>query len=126
MLHHRSRLTKYLFAALVVAILIYAYFEARNLLYGPQIELAHSGAITVHEELVAISGTVENVTEITLSGRPVFIDDTGLFTEELLLAEGVNRFVFEARDRFGNTTRETLQIVYQPREETGTIETSLE
>lgn len=126
MLHHRSRLTKYLFAAFVVIILIYAYFEARNLLYGPQIVLTDSGAITVYDEQIEISGTVQNVSKITLSGRPVFIDDTGRFSETLLLAGGVNTFVFEAQDRFGNSTREVLRVMYQPREETGTIEESLE
>lgn len=117
MLLHHTRITKYLFAAFVLIVLVYAYFEARNMLYGPQIVLETTGAITVHDELVEISGTVKNVVEITLAGRLVFIDDTGFFTERLLLAEGVNRFVFEARDKFDNTKREVLEIVYQPKED---------
>lgn len=132
MLPHRSRVTKYLFAAFVVIVLAYAYFEARNMLYGPQIVLAQTDAITVHEELIEVSGTVKNVVEITLSGRTVFIDDTGLFTEKLLLAEGLNRFRFEARDKFGRTKHEVLEIVYVPSKDkqrdinTGSIEESLE
>lgn len=113
--------------------LVYAYFEARNMLHGPQIVLVSDEAITVQNELVEISGTVKNVVEITLSGRPVFIDDTGLFTEKLLLAEGVNRFIFEARDKFGREKKEVLEIVYQPPDlpqrtpiETDTIEEPLE
>ena len=135
MLPHHSKLTKYLFAAFVVVLLFYAYFEARNLLYGPQIVLQSGEAITVQDELIEISGTVKNVVEITLSGRPVFIDDTGFFTEKLLLAEGLNRFVFEARDKFNRQTQEVLEIVYQipplgitehESLETDTIEESLE
>lgn len=135
MLPHHSKLTKYLFAIFVVIVLFYAYFEARNLLYGPQIVLQNEEAITVYDELIEISGTVKNVVEITLSGRPVFIDDTGFFTEKLLLAEGLNRFVFEARDKFDHKTQEVLEVVYiapsantaeQEREETDTIEESLE
>ncbi|QSH39087.1 hypothetical protein JXR01_02135 [Candidatus Kaiserbacteria bacterium] len=135
MLPHHSKLTKYLFAAFVVVLLFYAYFEARNILYGPQIVLQDGEAITVHDELIEISGTVKNVVEITLSGRPVFIDDTGLFTEKLLLAEGLNRFVFEARDKFDHKTQEVLEVVYQiptadtnehEQEETDTIKESLE
>ncbi|MBF05283.1 hypothetical protein CL644_01080 [bacterium] len=113
MLPHHSKLTKYFFAAFVVVLLFYAYFEARNLLYGPQIVLQSGEAITVQEELIEISGTVKNVVEITLSGRPVFIDDTGFFTEKLLLADGLNRFVFEARDKFNRKTQEVLEVVYQ-------------
>jgi len=132
MLFHHSKLTKYIFAAFVFVVLIYAYFEARNMLYGPQIILQSNDAITVHDELIEISGTVKNVVEITLAGRPVFIDDTGLFTEKLLLAEGLNRFTFEARDKFDNKKSETLEVVYTPSEDkqrdlnVGTIEEPLE
>jgi hypothetical protein len=118
MFSHRSRTTKYFFAAFVLVVLIYTYFEARNMLFGPQIALATNDAITVQEERIEISGTVRNVVEITLSGRPIFIDDSGFFTETFLLAEGVNRFVFEARDKFGRETREVLEVVYNPRGDT--------
>ena len=133
MLSNRSKLTKYFFALFVLIVLAYAYYEARNMLYGPQIVLDSEEAITVDEELVEISGTVKNVVEITLDGRIVFIDDTGMFAEKLLLAEGLNRFAFEAQDKFGRETREVLEIVYQPPfvqqqtpTETDTIEGPLE
>ena len=116
MLPHHSRLTKYLFGAFVLIVLIYAYFEAQNILYGPQIALEQSGAVTVHEELIEIRGTVKNVVEITLGGRPIFIDDTGLSRPQLMLAEGLNRFVFEARDKFDHTRKEVLEVVYIPSE----------
>ena len=127
---HRSRIMVYLFATFVVVVLVYAYFEARNMLYGPQVVLTTPETITVPDELIAISGTSKNVVSITLDGRSVFVDDNGSFTEKLLLAEGVNRFVFEARDKFGRETQRTLEVVYQPPtpaertpEKTDTIET---
>lgn len=117
MLFHRSRLTKYLFAAFVVVVLMYTYFEARNVLYGPQIMLGTTGTITVTDALVEISGTVKNVTSFTLDGRSVFINDSGVFLEKVLLAEGLNEFIFEANDKFDNQTREVLKVVYQPKED---------
>jgi len=85
------------------------------MLYGPQIVLSNaSGAITVHDERIEIKGTAKNVVEITLSGRPVFINDEGMFTERLLLTKGLNRFTFEAKDKFGHATQEILEVVYQP------------
>ena len=118
MLPHHSKLTKYFFAAFFVVVLLYAYFEARNIIYGPQIVLqSGDGALTVENELIEIRGTVKNVVDITLGGRSVTIDDTGLFVEKLLLAEGVNRFEFEARDKFGNTTSEVLEVVYVPKDQ---------
>ncbi len=126
MFPHHSRLTKYFFAAFVLLVLAYAYYEAQNMLYGPQIALEQEGAITVYEELIEIRGTVKNVVEITLSGRPIFIDDTGLFTEKILLAEGLNRFIFEARDKFNHTQKEVLEVVYIPPEgEAGSSATDL-
>ena len=119
MFTHRPKIAKYLFGVFVIVVLIYAFFEARNLLYGPQINLGTTGAITVHAELVEISGTVKNVSEITLDGRPVLIDDTGAFTERLLLARGLNRFDFRAKDRFGRSRKEVLEIVFIPESETG-------
>lgn len=114
MLPHHSKLTKYFFAIFVLILLFYAFFEAQNMIYGPQIVIENGEAITVQEELIEISGTVKNVVEITLSGRTIFIDDTGLFSEKLLLAKGLNTFIFEARDKFNHQTKEILQVVYQP------------
>ncbi len=123
MLPHQSHITKYFFIALVLLILVYAYFEARNILYGPQIVIDTSETITVTDEKIEVSGQVENVVEITLSGNPVFIDDTGVFTETRLLAEGVNVFVFEAKDKFGRKKEEVLQIIYTPEQTSTNVDT---
>ena len=131
---YHTRLTKYFFAVLVIVILIYAYFEARSMLYGPQIVIGSDKVITVEEKLIEIQGTVKNVVEISLNGRTIFIDDTGHFSEQLLLANGLNHFTLEARDKFNRKTQEKLEVVYNPpidRQqqdtiETGTIEESLE
>lgn len=113
MLPHHTKLTKYLFALFVIVVLVYAFFGARNLLFGPRISIDAPGEIvTVTESLVEIQGSIENVTVLTLSGRDVLVDDTGVFSETLLLAPGSNTFVFEARDRFGRTTRKTLEILF--------------
>ncbi len=117
MLFNRSRATKYIFAAFVLVVLMYAFFEARNVLYGPQILLGTTGAITVTDALVEISGTVKNVTSFTLDGRSVFINDSGVFLEKILLAEGLNEFIFEASDKFSNQTREVLKVVYLPKKD---------
>ena len=118
MLPHHTKITKYVFAAFIVLVIGYAYISSRNLLWGPIITLnAPDNGITVYDGLIEISGTVENVAEITLSGRSVFITEEGVFTERLLLAEGVNRFLFEAEDKFGRKTKEVLEIVYIPTEQ---------
>lgn len=125
-----NRLVKYAFGIFVLIVLVYAYFEAQNILYGPQITLANEdGAITVQTSRIEISGSTKNVVDISLDGRSLIVDDTGVFTEEILLAEGLNRFTFMARDKFGRVKKERLEVVYQPQvpleqrpSETGTME----
>ncbi len=114
MLPHHTKFTKYFFALFVLVVLVYAYFKAQSFLFGPSVIIdATDNTITVQDELIDISGATENVVDITLSGRPIIIDDTGAFTERVLLAPGMNTFVFEARDRFDRHTRETLYILYE-------------
>ena len=116
MFTHYPRISKILFALFVLVILVYAFFEARAVLFGPQIVLGfEEEVLTVDEALIEIRGAATNVVEITLDGRMLFTDSEGAFTERLLLAEGVNRFVFTARDRFGNTREETLTVLYRPK-----------
>ncbi len=126
MLPHHTKITKYFFLAFIILLFVYGYFEAQNLLLGPQINLGTQESITVDEELIEISGIVRNVIEITLSGRSVLISDEGVFSEELLLSEGLNEFVFEAKDKFGREKIETLEVVYKPSPNTDIIEEQLE
>ncbi|PCI30654.1 hypothetical protein COB52_01300 [Candidatus Kaiserbacteria bacterium] len=125
MLPHHTKITKYFFLAFLILLFVYGYFEARNLLWGPQISLGTQEAITVDTELIEISGTVKNVIEITLSGRSVLISDEGVFSEELLLSEGLNEFIFEAKDKFGREKTEILEVVYKPSPNTDIIEEQL-
>lgn len=118
MFPHQSKFTKYFFVALFAIVLLYAYYEARNMLYGPQIELGVTSALTVHEQAIEVTGSVRNVVHITLSGNPVFIDDEGVFTETRLLSLGLNRLIFEAEDKFGRSTKEIIEVVYEPQDNT--------
>ncbi|MBI4132236.1 MAG: hypothetical protein HY474_01245 [Candidatus Sungbacteria bacterium] len=49
--------------------------------------------------------------DLTLNGRPLYSGETGEFTERIYLVKGVNRLEFEARNRYGRTTRLTRYVV---------------
>lgn len=49
--------------------------------------------------------------DLTLNGRPLYSGETGEFSERIHLFKGVNRLEFEARNRYGKTTRMTRYIV---------------
>ena len=118
MLPYQSKVTKYLFFLLLFIVLAYGVFEARNFLYGPQIHIATpANGLTSKTSVVEISGTVANVTEISLDGHLVPLDESGKFTERLILAPGVNTFDFVAKDKFGRVRHRKLQILYKASEQ---------
>lgn len=114
----RSRIKRLLRLALILGVILliagYAYVKAGTLLAGPQIviETPENGA-TSPESLVHVRGIATNAKETTINGRPMFIDTTGRFDEQLLLAYGYNIIELTAKDAQGRETRETIALVYQ-------------
>jgi len=115
MLPYRTKLNKYLLVLFFILILVYTAYEVQGIHKGPEIYLAHpNGDLKVNTEQIDISGTVKNVKNITINGRPISISEDGSFTERLLLSKGYNRFVFEAEDKFYRKKTEILEVIYDP------------
>lgn len=114
MLPYHTKITKYFFIIFVLLVLAYAYFQAHNVLFGPSITISTpESGFTVESQLVEITGGVSNVAEFSLDGRTIILNESGEFTEKLLLAPGVNTFEFIAKDKFGRQRNEILQVFYQ-------------
>jgi len=109
----------------VVIILGYSFFQARKILSGPRIEILEptNGSAFI-EPLVEIKGKARNINSISLNDRPIYIDDSGLFSEKLLLSGGYNIIELQARDRFGKATEERLELVYIEKISTSTPNTA--
>jgi len=97
-----------------LAVIGYAYFEARNILYGPHIEIGTPGnaPLSVTEPLIHIRGKAENISELRMNENPVLVTEEGAFDEALLLAVGYNKVVLTAKDKFGRSTKKVLEIIY--------------
>jgi hypothetical protein len=107
-----------IFVTIVVG---YSFFQARKILGGPQIKIDEPQNGTVFEEpLVVIRGRTRNINSIFLNDRPIFIDDEGYLSEKLLLSAGYNIIELQAKDRFGKTTEERLELVYLEKQATMT------
>jgi hypothetical protein len=113
------RETKFYLKAIIIIIFLiilfgYGIFEIWNYATGPQILLTSppNGAV-VSESLITIIGQGKNTKIITLNDRPVVVDETGHFSENILLSYGYNVLELKAEDRFGKKTEERLQIVYK-------------
>lgn len=99
-------------AVIGALIAVYAYQQFETYLTGPVISVTHpaNGAL-VAEQLVEISGTAQNVSHLTLNGAQIYTDTAGHFTEQLLLPPGYTIMTLTARDRFGRSTSETIELV---------------
>lgn len=110
---------------LVSVIVFYAYYQSRGILEGPQITLSTpEDGITVTEPLLKVFGTARHAKALTLDGRPIFIDLTGNFYQELLLLDGYNIIELTAKDAEGRERKKTLSVYYDRQktaaEKTGT------
>lgn len=95
-------------------ILSYSFYQSRNLVRGPVITINEpENGSNVREQLVKIAGVAKNINKISLDDRPIYIDETGSFSEKLLLSKGYNIVKLSAWDKFGKKTEKTLELVYK-------------
>lgn len=95
----------------------YAYVQGSTFARGPilTIEVPTSGTM-VSESLLMVGGQVRHVSEVELNGQPIVIDESGHFTETLLMMRGHNIITVSAKDKFGRVVIKTIEIVYRGRE----------
>lgn len=91
-------------------IAIYAIWNGRNLLLGPNIKIDYpiNGA-KVDQNPIIVEGTAKNVSFISINGREIYIDKDGKFKEEVVLTPGENSLEVFAKDRFN---KEKIERIY--------------
>ncbi len=99
---------------LIVLIVVYVHFQARNFIQGPTITLTGDYTPLQHERRVTLSGTVHNIVKVTLNGKEIHTNEDGAFSQDLILENGYSLMSLEASDRFGRTTSLTREYVYVP------------
>lgn len=104
-----------IFILAAIAIGLYAYFQSREFIRGPQVVITAplSGSV-LRESAVTVTGSAQNVATITLNDSPIFVDSDGHFSQKLLLLPGYNILTVKAQDRFGKKVAKTLELVYKP------------
>lgn len=110
---------------IVISILFlvsYGIFNAREVLFGPTIEIFSPTTTEgeTRENTITIKGRAKNVVFLSINERPIFIDTEGLFEEKLLLTPWFNIIEIKGRDRFKNEVQKTIKIYYK--QSTTTIE----
>lgn len=110
----RQLLPFLLITIFVAVIVFYAYYQSRAIIEGPNIVIETPRAgITSTTSLISIIGVVKHAKEITLDGRPIFIDLSGRFNEKLVLMNGYNIIELVAKDKEGRIEKKTIELMYK-------------
>jgi hypothetical protein len=100
--------------ALVLAIACgvgYGVWQGRFLIMGPEITINNPPAQVQSGRTVTLTGTAENATKLYLNGRPIVTDQSGVFTEAVVLENGHTIVGLDAHDRYGRVTRWEQSLV---------------
>lgn len=108
-----SKVTRIAIIAFFVLAALYAYYEVQGLLYGPRINVP-AKVMEVREQVVAIRGSAVRIAELKMNGKAIPVTEEGAFEEPYVLAEGYNRVILEASDKYGRVRKQTIEIVYIP------------
>ena len=108
-----SRIIRIGIVVFFVLAMLYAYYETRGLLYGPEIKVP-SSVMEAHEPVIVIRGSAERIAQLEMNGKAVPVTEDGAFNEPYVLSVGYNRIVLEARDKYGRTRERTIEILYTP------------
>ena len=108
-----SRLIKIGLIVFFVLVLIYAYFEARGILFGPTITISPR-VLETTSAYVKIQGTAERIAKLSLNGKSIAVTESGAFDEPYVLVSGYNRIALSATDKYGKRTERVIEVVYSP------------
>ncbi|MBI1998722.1 MAG: hypothetical protein HYS73_00080 [Parcubacteria group bacterium] len=103
-----------IFLSAIVALLIlgYAYHRTEDLLWGPRLAIVSpQNGVSVTAPLLRITGTTKNSAALTINGHTAFTNDSGEFSEDILLAHGYNALEVRAEDKFGRMEIKKIEVV---------------
>jgi Glucodextranase, domain B len=103
-----------LVAVFVGCLVVYITFQARFLIIGPEVTLIHEPDSVQNSPTVTLEGNVRNIAKITLNGRQIYTDQSGYFSETLVLENGYTIATIKATDRYGRETNVVRSFVYTP------------
>lgn len=111
MAKHKFTTKHWLFVAFLALIFLYSLFQARFLILGPRVSISSpKNGDSVPAGLIVIRGSASNVSWLSLDDRQIFTDQKGQWSEKLMAPAGTSIITVTARDRFGRTRTETVEI----------------
>lgn len=105
----------------ILIVVGYSFFALKDVLRGPRIDIAtpQSGYATT-TQMIAVAGKVLRGNLFFINNATTTIDLDGNFNEQLLLSSGYNIMTLKARDRYGRTRSEVIEMILVPKVATST------
>ncbi len=98
----------------VLFVLGYGIFQAKKIIKGPEIVInSPTAGETVSDSRVTINGTARNISAIYLNDRAIVTDESGVFSEKLMVYPGYNIIMLRAQDKFGAQVEKKIEVVYK-------------
>lgn len=99
---------------LIVTPLLYGAFRIYPLLRGPTVVVAYpyDGA-TVSSSTFVVKGTAERASTLLLQGKPITINEQGVFSETLVASTPYTILILVATDKYGTSATTTLRVIHK-------------
>ena len=105
-----NTLAKYLIALAFFILMFYGAFVFRHVFYTPQIVLDQPLYIETSEPTLLLSGTVDNITSLSINNKPVLFEQSGRFSQLRTLGDGISNIVITGKDKFSREESLILTI----------------
>ncbi len=110
---HRMIRSGAIISVLLVA-LWYIAFQARFMIEGPMVTLIPEPQVVSKDRVIVLNGKTENITSLTVNGRPIATDPEGNFSEPVILENGYTIMSIDAKDRYGRSVHIERPMVFAP------------
>lgn len=110
----------------ILIILGYGVFAFKGIIWGPRIVLItpQSGFATT-SPLIIVSGRAIRAKNLFLNGATTTLDLAGNFNESLLLSPGYNIMTLEGFDKYGRSTKKTIEMTLKDKGATSTATSTI-
>ena len=96
----------------VVSIVGFAGYRSIGILKGADVTIASISDGSTSDGVVTVSGTTKHTSSININGRQIILDETGAFTDTLLLPPGTSTITISAKDALAREN-DTLFHLYR-------------
>ncbi len=98
----------------VLGIVGFAGYRSFGLLKGAEVTIADITDGSTSDGVVTVLGNTKHASSININGRQIILDETGAFTDTLLLPPGASTITISAKDTLARTNDTLFHLYRRP------------